>query len=1010
MAKEISTQKQDGNRSEDERPSVKASKKQFSFDEEFDVFLKELAKASDGKEDVSVVSSRLITFHDLKNKGAKDGYSLRTLPLSKLSSRFRNGFFCLRSMDMARVDSSMSLKDYKDRESQSDNGEKRHPSMNVYWTRGFQGDLKKTLKDISEPEKLPKDDEKPIEPDTLSDYQSALTTEQSIGMEKLKEKYSLYGLSRDDWSHVIEGNQLLYAFQVDVDLANRLQALSLQDFLEAEPKKAAPASNNEPQANDPNQPVDPRTISPNFSIMSTVNPVVPISRSTRPVFIINPDSGIGSSEKDEPESTKVHAGLFWSSPNILSSTKIMKVEDTLQQWSLQSGMSSKSFEAGLSIPIGKASVGTKFGFEREQSNRDERENKVKGSSLTALHLITTAQVNINETTVLLSPDAQTDIKRLRQKRRFSDLYTFLVKYGTQVYQTVTLGGQLYHAQSLSSTDTQHEQEQTNTVKKSMNASLGIPDLVEVTTGYSQQDSNKMVEGNREVHTTENLAWSGIGGNPTLIVDPPKWRESLNEYTNWRPIRYETPVRIDTFIGRIQGYSDVPVLFAEILSTGVLNRSIIALPPTGLKNGETTFQYSAPTPGMIINATTGTTLPILTTLSTIPEEVTPGGYSWAVYTEERRVQQEIRASLQSTLNLVVNINYHAPYLKGLHADTNSFSIVLKWTSSSVRESWKLDVQPDTEESTKVKDDLKDSVPKLEEVKKRQNDATTAWEQTKLNLEKEKTSWPTWKKGTPEEKQKAEEQEKALKDAEEKRAIEKSEIDQDLAQHTEKVTYAKVLGLVTADETDSKQFVLRNISSEAWIMGLWTICRKPSNAAPSNSSGNNKLKPLSTEDFEDLKSAFVQRFSGPQDIEGGCDFISDVLRNQLDVDVKFSMFASDGVARQETEVHSNIDPKYAFDFIDRRISLSSIHYLAVTGEIVPATGCQLLPAGYSSEAILLQYQEALARLIFLETRYKKDEVYKNIEDLKKKLEDIDTKQVGEAQTSLTDLFKEIYKLEV
>lgn len=61
---------------------------QFSFDEEFDVFLKELAKASDGKEDVSVVSSRLITFHDLKNKGAKDGYSLRTLPLSKLSSRY----------------------------------------------------------------------------------------------------------------------------------------------------------------------------------------------------------------------------------------------------------------------------------------------------------------------------------------------------------------------------------------------------------------------------------------------------------------------------------------------------------------------------------------------------------------------------------------------------------------------------------------------------------------------------------------------------------------------------------------------------------------------------------------------------------------------------------------------------------------------------------------------------------------------------------------------------------
>jgi hypothetical protein len=113
---------------------------------------------------------------------------------------------------------------------------------------------------------------------------------------------TLYGLSQDNWSHIIEGNQLLYAFQVDEELADRLHGQSLQDFLAAEPSKA-PESNGtntdtqavsavpantaqaskEEAAKDPDQSFDPKTIQgPNISTMSTVNPVIPISRSTRP--------------------------------------------------------------------------------------------------------------------------------------------------------------------------------------------------------------------------------------------------------------------------------------------------------------------------------------------------------------------------------------------------------------------------------------------------------------------------------------------------------------------------------------------------------------------------------------------------------------------------------------------------------------------------------------------------------------------------------------------------------
>ncbi|ETS80719.1 hypothetical protein PFICI_08248 [Pestalotiopsis fici W106-1] len=1038
---------QDANKSEHEHQGIQASKNQFSFNEEFDVFLKKLATSPDGKQDASVVSSRLITYHDLQDKAAQDGYSLRSLPLSKLSSSFGNGYFCLKSMDMARVDSSMSLQDYKDREIQSDNGEKGHQSMNVYWTRDFQGDLKKVLKDVSETGKLPKDEREPFKPEAIPDYKSALSTEQSIKMEKPKEKDSLYGLSQDNWSHIIEGNQLLYAFQVNEELVDRLHGQSLQDFLAVKPSKATEsndakttekaaedsnqsvdsndAKTTEKAAEDSNQSVDSMAIhdEPNVSAMSTVNSVVPISRSTRPVFIINPDSGIGSSGKKELESSKIHAGLFWSSPNILSTTEIIKVEDTVQQWSIQSGMSSKSFTAGISFPIGKASVGAKFGFEREQINENEQKKAERCSTLTAVHLIPTAQININETTVLLSPDAEADIKKLRQKRRFSDLFTFLMKYGmktqrsssslsltvsagTQVYQTVTLGGQLYHAQSLNTSDAQQVQEQKNRVKKSMNASLGIPDFVEVTTGYSKEDSNTKVEGNREIHTTENLSWSGIGGNPTLIVDPPKWRESLNEYTNWRPIRYETPVRIDTFIGRIQGYSDVPVLFSEILSTGVFNRSIASLSPVGLQRSDDKSSYLVPTPGMIINATTGTTLPSSTSLSTIQTEVTPGGYSWAVYAKPRGIQQEIRAELQSTLNFMVNIHHHARYLKDLCADTDSFSILLKWTSSSVRDSFIVDVEPNTQKSENDRTELKKASTQLEAAKETQKNAETAWEQDRSTLEKDKASWPAWQRGTPAEQQKAKDQKKQFDDAKAKRDKEKANNDKQVAMNTGRLAYARVLGLTGPDDNaDKNMLLLRSVTSEAWIVGLWTIRRQNPANAPSKKSGNSKETSLSIEDFEDLKSAFVRRFSGPQGIEGGCDFINDTLRTRSQAVVKFSMFASDGIARQEAEVHSKIDPRYAFDFIDRRISLSSIHYLAVSGEIAAAGGGPLPLQGYMPEAILLQYQEALACLIFLQTQKE------NVKDSKKKLlKSIQVQDAAGAQKQLTEFFETMYKLEV
>lgn len=178
-------------------------------------------------------------------------------------------------------------------------------------------------------------------------------------------------------------------------------------------------------------------------------------------------------------------------------------------------------------------MGSKLGFEREQSHQQSSDTVKDTKHFTVLHNIPFAQINLNETTVLLSPDAESDIKKLRKERKFSDLLSFFDKYGrfmasrtrqrgliltgTLVFQNTTLGGRLYHTQDFSSVTAKNESEREQAVRKSANASLGIPQVVEVKTSYSSEKSENKKDGESKAETTENLAWSSIGGNPGLTV-------------------------------------------------------------------------------------------------------------------------------------------------------------------------------------------------------------------------------------------------------------------------------------------------------------------------------------------------------------------------------------------------------------------------------------------------------------------------------------------------------------
>lgn len=302
--------------------------------------------------------------------------------------------------------------------------------------------------------------------------------------------------------------------------------------------------------------------------------------------------------------------------------------------------------------------------------------------------------------------------------------------------------------------------------------------------------------------------------------PPRWRDSLNNYSYWKAIHFDNPVRIDEFINKLPGYGDVSTLFSDVISTGVLSPEIIAIPPTGLGAG--TLQV-----GAAIQASTGEITD--DGLEGIAEEdltvssAGPESYSWNILRTSRDVKREIWASLQATLNPMIRKSFEPPFLRDLRGSATTFCIVLRWTSQAItKSSWLSTVS---------------RIWKRGEHNKSDDDATDAW---------------------------------------------------------------------------NGKFLLWSLTSRAWVTGIWQF----------------KQAELETE-FEELKSRLSAYFSEPRSIEGGCDYITSESAAKTGKPtpayVKFFLYASDGVGKEDKQIVNSGLPANAFDAISTRINMSSIHFL-------------------------------------------------------------------------------------
>lgn len=90
--------------------------------------------------------------------------------------------------------------------------------------------------------------------------------------------------------------------------------------------------------------------------------------------------------------------------------------------------------------------------------------------------------------------------------------------GTMVFLNTTIGGRLSSVRKTTATASKEETENEDEYKRGINASLGVPDKVSATGWYNVGEKSKTGHGNKEKQEYDSIAWSSVGGDPTLTVE------------------------------------------------------------------------------------------------------------------------------------------------------------------------------------------------------------------------------------------------------------------------------------------------------------------------------------------------------------------------------------------------------------------------------------------------------------------------------------------------------------
>ncbi|KAF5681217.1 hypothetical protein FHETE_6 [Fusarium heterosporum] len=254
-----------------------------------------------------------------------------------------------------------------------------------------------------------------------------------------------------------------------------------------------------------------------------------------------------------------------------SSIQIAATQHEFSQSMATNHFDSTIFEAGASGSFKGVTVGAEAGVADEDATGSASSNKSVAKTLVANYQVSDCIENkIPRVTIFLppedlelTPELETAIKQIRDKKNISDLRLLQRRFGQIFCSNLVLGGCLQTTKNIAVTEVAAENSERNKFKADVGLSIGMQGGPSGSMKYSKETQDSKDSGTKKTDGYERLTFDATGGNTALATNPPAWVDSVAvDFNTWRVIKQTKPIQLVDVISSIEPWGEVASWFLQ----------------------------------------------------------------------------------------------------------------------------------------------------------------------------------------------------------------------------------------------------------------------------------------------------------------------------------------------------------------------------------------------------------------------------------------------------------------
>ncbi|KAF2756483.1 hypothetical protein EJ05DRAFT_512139 [Pseudovirgaria hyperparasitica] len=247
-----------------------------------------------------------------------------------------------------------------------------------------------------------------------------------------------------------------------------------------------------------------------------------------------------------------------------SNVDVYETKTHLESSMAESSFSKSSIEASAGGGAFGFSLGASMGFAKSDEDKNAQTSTKDVATMHIRYYFPRVVIQLDELSLELSQECKDELDVVLTTAKFENLQRFSEKFGHFFATRVQLGGTLFSSEASAAFGDSSDSEKASAMKASAALSFSSP-YAQASISASREEINASATSNKESMFAKSIIWQAKGGDTLLCNNPPAWAPTVASFYNWRIIKQDKIVPLVDLIGKLPGYSDVPVAFEKIAS-------------------------------------------------------------------------------------------------------------------------------------------------------------------------------------------------------------------------------------------------------------------------------------------------------------------------------------------------------------------------------------------------------------------------------------------------------------